>query len=177
MSEEEKKKKEETNDVYENISNSLETTFEGEEVPKEIAEVAEQADVVNELVTVNDDDTPRMVDGAYIRKEIKNLVDNIEVAMTKVQQNILIGSQPRHAEVFSQLANSKTNVIKELISMNKAELDARMKKDEPKVPKNLTQNFNLSSSELLKLVNGAKKKNSLKNIEAKFDIQNEKNLE
>jgi hypothetical protein len=172
------KKKVETNDVYENISNSLDTTFDGEEV-EELVEVKDQSDKCKELFTSDCDDT-KLVDEDYIREEVKSLVDNIEVAMTKLQQDIRIGSPARQHEVFGQLANAKANVLKELITMNKVKMDAKLKIKKKEVPKNMTvnnTNVNLSSSDLLKMVNSAKKKNSLKNIEAKFDIESEKNLE
>jgi len=173
------KKKIETNDVYENISNSLDTTFDGEEI-EELVEVKEQSDKCKEIVTSNSD--TNLTDEVYIREEIKSLVSNIEVAMTKLQQDIRIGSPPKLSEVFGQLANAKANVIKELITMNKAKLDAKlkiMKLNKATTPKNVsvTNNMNVSSSELLKMVNGAKKNNSLKKIEAKFNIESEKNLE
>ena len=168
----------ETNDVYENISNSLDTTFDGEEL-EELVEVKTQSDRCKDLVTSNTDDETELVDEDYIRDEVKSLVDNIEVAMSKLQQDIRIGSPPRNHEVFAQLANAKVNVLKELINMNKHKLDAKMKLQKTETPKNMTvnNNMNISSSDLLKMVNGAKKNNSLKKIEAKFDIQPEKNLE
>jgi len=166
----------ETNDVYENISNSLDTTFDGEEL-EELVEVKTQSNRCKEL-TVSTDET-ELVDEDYIRDEVKSLVDNIEVAMSKLQQDIRIGSPPRNHEVFAQLANAKVNVLKELINMNKHKLDAKMKLQKTETPKNMTVNNNIdiSSSDLLKMVNGAKKNNSMKKIEAKFDIQPEKNLE
>jgi len=166
----------ETNDVYENISNSLDTTFDGEEL-EELVEVKTQSNRCKEL-TVSTDET-ELVDEGYIRDEVKSLVDNIEVAMSKLQQDIRIGSPPRNHEVFAQLANAKVNVLKELINMNKHKLDAKMKLQKTETPKNMTvnNNMNISSSDLLKMVNGAKKNNSMKKIEAKFDIQPEKNLE
>jgi len=166
----------ETNDVYENISNSLDTTFDGEEL-EELVEVKTQSNRCKEL-TVSTDET-ELVDEGYIRDEVKSLVDNIEVAMSKLQQDIRIGSPPRNHEVFAQLANAKVNVLKELINMNKHKLDAKMKLQKTETPKNMTVNNNIdiSSSDLLKMVNGAKKNNSMKKIEAKFDIQPEKNLE
>jgi hypothetical protein len=166
-----------TNDVYDNISNSLDTTFDGEEL-EELVEVKTQSDKCKDLVTSTTDET-KLVDEEYIRDEVKSLVNNIEVAMSKLQQDIRIGSPPRNHEVFAQLANAKVNVLKELINMNKHKLDAKMKLQKTETPKNMTVNNNMtiSSSELLKMVNGAKKNNSLKKIEAKFDIQIEKNLE
>jgi len=166
----------ETNDVYENISNSLDTTFDGEEL-EELVEVKTQSNRCKEL-TVSTDET-ELVDEGYIRDEVKSLIDNIEVAMSKLQQDIRIGSPPRNHEVFAQLANAKVNVLKELINMNKHKLDAKMKLQKTETPKNMTvnNNMNISSSDLLKMVNGAKKNNSMKKIEAKFDIQPEKNLE
>jgi hypothetical protein len=173
-------KKVETNDVYENISNSLDTSFDGEEM-KELVEVKNQADKCKDLVKTNDDDTG-LVDEEYIRDESKSLIDNIEVTMTKLQQDHRIGASPRIPEVMGQLANAKANVLRDLLSMNKIKLDAKfklMKMEKGDTPKNMTvnNNMNLSSSDLLKMVNGAKKKNSLKSIDAKFDIQTEKHLE
>lgn len=169
------KKKLETNDVYENISNSLDTSFDGEEV-EELVEVKEQSDKCKELVTV--DDSPKLVDEDYIREEVKNLVNNIEVAMSKLQQDIRIGSPARQHEVFGQLANAKVNVLKELITMNKIKMEAKLKAEKKEVPKNMTvNNVQLTSSEMLKMIKDSKSKNSLKNVEAKFDIKSEKNLE
>ena len=47
MSEEEEKKTRETNDVYENISNSLDTSFDGEELPEEVKELVEEKMIDN----------------------------------------------------------------------------------------------------------------------------------
>jgi len=170
-------KKVESNDVYENISKCLDTTFEGEAV-EELVEVKVQSEKCKDIVTTSNDET-QLVDENYIRDEIKSLVDNIEVAMSKLQQDIRIGSPARQHEVFGQLANAKVNVLKELIAMNKAKLDAKIKMQKKDTPKSMTVNNNMhvSSSDLLKMVNDSKKKNSLKGIEAKFDIQSEKNLE
>lgn len=174
------KKKKETNDVYENIANSLDTSFDGEEV-KELVEVKAQADKCKDLVevNVNEIDETKLEDEDYIRSEAKSLVDNIEVAMTKLQQDIQIGTPARKIEVFSQLCNAKGNILRDIINMNKIKLDAKIKLQKKDVPRNMTvnQNVHLTSSEMLKMVNGAKKNNSLKNIEAKFDIKSEKNLE
>ena len=174
MSKEEKNKVE-TNDVYENISNSLDTSFDGEEI-EELVDVKKQSEVCSDIITA---DNTTLTDENYIREEIKSLINNIEVAMSKLQQDIRIGSPARQYEVLGQLANAKANVVKELIMMNKVKMDAKIKMQKKDSPKNLTVNNNLhlSSSELLKMVNDSKKKNSLKNVEAKFDIQSEKNLE
>jgi len=171
----EEKNKVETNDVYENISNSLDTSFDGEEI-EELVDVKKQSEVCSDIITA---DNTTLTDENYIREEIKSLINNIEVAMSKLQQDIRIGSPARQYEVLGQLANAKANVVKELIMMNKVKMDAKIKMQKKDSPKNLTVNNNLhlSSSELLKMVNDSKKKNSLKNVEAKFDIQSEKNLE
>jgi hypothetical protein len=95
--------------------------------------------------------------------------------MDKLQQDLKIGSTPRQNEVFGQLANAKSNAIRELIFMNKAILEAKVRMRKKETPKNMTvNNLNLSSSDLLKLVNNAKKNNSLKGVEAKFKISEEK---
>lgn len=168
-----------TNDVYDNLSNTLDTSFDGEEI-EELVEVKEQSNKCKDVSNIQSE--TYLNDEDYIREEVKSLIDNIEVAMVKLQQDIRIGSPARQHEVLAQLANAKSNVLKELIGMNKAKLDAKlklMKLYKQESPKNMTVNNNMhvSSSELLKMVNGAKKKNSLKNIEAKFDIKTEKNLE
>ena len=169
-------KKAKSNDVYENISNSLDTTFDGEEI-EELVEVKKKC---TELIETDNSEIA-MEDEVYIREEVKSLISSIEVAMSKLQQDIRIGSPARQHEVMAQLANAKSNVIKELIGMNKAKLDAKlklMKLYKKESPKSMTvNNMTVTSSELLKMVNGAKKKNSLKNVEAKFDIKSEKNLE
>lgn len=180
MSEETNKKKLESNEIFDNISNSLDTEFDGEEV-EEIVEVKEQAESVSQLVQKNeDDDIVSMPDEAYIRLELQSLISSIEVAMDKIQQNLRIGSPPRDNEVLSQLAMAKNSSIKELIAMNKALLDAKVKLAKiKKSPSGSVTNNNMfvgNSSDLLKMVNSAKKNNSLKKVKAEFNITNEKNL-
>lgn len=162
-----------TNDVYENISSSLDTIFDGEET-KEIVEVKEQLGKCSDLMN-NDMKEIDLDDATYIRDEIKNLIGNLNQAMDKLQQELKIGSTARQNEVFGQLGNAKTNALKELTTMNKVVLEARVKLRKGNTPKNMTvNNLNLTSSDLLKLVNNAKKNNSLKDIEANFKIADEK---
>lgn len=168
------KSKAKSNDVFDNISNSLDTSFDGEEI-EELVDVKEQSEKCSDLV--NTDNTVSIEDGQYIKEEIKSLVSNIEEAMVKLQQDIRIGSPARQHEVFAQLANAKANAIKELLSMNKILLDAKMKIIKKDPPRKVVNNNIISSSELLKMVNNAKKNNSLNEVEAKFKIEKEKNLE
>lgn len=165
-------KKEQTNNVFNNISDTLNTEFEGEHI-KEIEDVKTQLDKCSEIIK-NENSDVYMDDGDFIRENIKSLITNIETAMNTIQQDVKIGAQPRTIEVFGQLANAKTNAIKELITMNKILVNARLKEAKNASPKQVTinnRNLNISSSNMLKMVKEASEKNSLKGIKATFKTE------
>jgi len=163
-----KKKQAETNETFDNISESLDTEFEGEIVEAEELVTKTEALVTREKTDLdfNEED--------YIIEELKALISNINVTMNGLQKEIKIGSPARMYEVLGGLANSKSTALKELISMEKAKLDAKvkMKKVDSKTNGNTTvNNLNLSSKELLDMVNNVKKNNSLKGVKAEFRIR------
>lgn len=162
-------KKTQSNNIFDNISESLDTSFDGEEV-QELVDVKNQALKCQDIssdVFLDDED--------YIRTELMSLISTLEVAIDKMQQNLKIGSHARDNEVFGQLCNAKVNAVKELTAMNKAKLDAKVKLNKVKISQNMNVTNNImSSSDLLKFVNDASKNSSLKGIKAKFKIEDEK---
>jgi len=158
------KEKAESNESFDNISESLNTSFEGDLIE------AEEEQVVDPVTSERDELDFHEKD--YLIEELKSLISGINVTMDLLRQELKIGSPPRMYEVLGGLANSKSNALKELISMEKAKLDAKvkMKKVDAKTNGTTVNNLNLSSKDLLAMVNRVKKTNSLKEVKAEFKI-------
>jgi len=164
-----RKKKLETNDSFEKINEMLETTFDGEEV-EEVKTVLKK----KESLVSKDLSGMTLEEAEYMKKEIKNCVSNLNDVITKLGNDIKLGSPPRMFEVYATLANVKITSIKELRELDKTIVELKFKLAGPLGgPKNLTVNNFLSNKEVAKLIEDAKSKNSLNEIKADFKITDE----
>ena len=158
--------REETNDTFDNISESLNTSFSGE-----VSKGEKLVTQVEEIVAKPKGEFD-FEEGVYLKQELKSLVSNINVVMDLLKNDIRLGSPPRMYEVLGSLGNSKANALKELINIEKAILDAKvkMKKVDATSGQTTVNNSNLNSKDLLAMVNDVKKNNSLKEVKAEFKI-------
>ena len=158
--------REETNDTFDNISESLNTSFSGE-----VSKGEKLVTQVEEIVAKPKGEFD-FEEGVYLKQELKSLVSNINVVMDLLKNDIRLGSPPRMYEVLGSLGNSKANALKELINIEKAILDAKvkMKKVDATSGQTTVNNLNLNSKDLLAMVNDVKKNNSLKEVKAEFKI-------
>jgi hypothetical protein len=164
-----RKKSAESNPSFDKISDVLGSSFVGEEIVEDVKEILEEKKDLVESGGLTLDDAEFMKD--KIQNSIKNLEDVLEI----LKKDLKIGTAPRYYEVYATMENAKMNSIKELREMNKIILDLKFKLEKGKIagPKNLTVNYNLTSKDVSKMIEDAKKNNSLKKIKADFKIEDE----
>jgi len=125
-----------------------------------------QESIENNLVLIKDQ--------SFIDFELKNLISRTNTTLEKLESDIKIGSAPRMYEVYATLVNTKRELLKELITFNKLILDMTMfsgKEGEDEDDEKEKNNFNLTSDQLIDLINSAKDKSELNSIDATFEIE------
>jgi len=157
------------NESFDKIAESLDTDFDGEVVN----EVKDLMETKKKLLST-DLNNLSLADSEYMKTEIVHTLATLETVIDKLTQDIKHGSPPRMFEVLGTLINSKITAIKELRDLNKtiSDIDYRDKRKPEQGagtgPKNLT--INITSSDLQNMVKEASELNSMKEVDAHFEI-------
>jgi hypothetical protein len=168
--------KKESNELkaFEKLSDALDVEFENEEITAKAVEIKKSTK--NIVDTLNKDEWS-LDDKAYMEFEIKETIENIDSVMGQLRSDIKIGTPPRTHEVYATLAKIKIDALKELRELNRSVIDMKVAKAKTTGSSSSSgsgniqvNNYNMSSSELLKMVKNAKNNNSMNEIEAKFQI-------
>lgn len=125
-----------------------------------------------EKVVTDDDKTLRDTD--YVAHEIKCLIQSSKSVLDRLDSDIQIGSQPRMYEVYSQLTNSITAQLKELRQLGESVAKIKIDQGKQKL-EDIGNNdkIQLTSEQLLDMLDKAKERSEINEIEADFDIQDE----
>jgi len=112
-------------------------------------------------------------DQDFIRTELRSLIMSARTVMYKVEQDIKIGAKSSLIEVYSKLLEAIGKQYVSLIELNRGIFEAQVQTGSVDI-KNLGQNkISLSSEQLLDMIDKASQNSQMKEIEAKFEIQNE----
>lgn len=113
-------------------------------------------------------------DENFIRTELRSLILSARTVMSKVEQDIKIGVEPRRVEVYAKLIEAIGKQYTSLIELNKSIFDAQVKVGAVDI-KNIGANnrISLSSEQLLDMINKAKAGSELNKIDATFKIEDE----
>jgi hypothetical protein len=144
------------------------------------------------LVTVDilGDDNFQIEDVDYLELEMKSAVESIDTVMTKMEDDIKIGSPPRMYEAFSQLASAKVTALKELFNFRRGVAETKLKakyllvhneankiKERAVLLKNKKEDkpvnintINITSKELLEMAQSAQQNSELNEIDTNFDV-------
>ncbi len=135
-------------------------------------------------------------DKEYIKFELQSLIENNKRVMMSLQAELKIGAPPRTYETYAVLSNSTVSIIKELMVLNKQltnyqviesqentkkeltlkSIDARLKAS--KTVQNADSITNVQNNvmmldykEMSKILQEAKTKSLLNNVDATFDLR------
>lgn len=171
------------------MEDELKTGFEGldeilgtkfEEAPT----TEESTDLVarTELVEMAKKDKSIEEEREFLAGKIAELMAEAKDVAKVLKSDIKIGTKASMYEVYSTLSNTILECIKEMnkLTMNKEKLKLEREKFEHKVSKsnqpnvNVKASLNLSSADLFKMMEEAKKGSSLNSIDADYTVVNER---
>lgn len=174
---ESKNKPQSQENSLEKISKVLNTTFE-----EDVESIEKQRKLIEhkkQLVAKKEAEGLIVLDD---QEEIKNglraTINNLEIVMEKLQGDIRIGSKAFSHEVYSKLASTLVETYKELAAINKTIFDCRFKLQQM-VQKNSDKGTQknkeddtivMTSSQLLAMVDEARKNSSMNSIDTNFKI-------
>lgn len=119
-----------------------------------------------------------LVDQVFLVDEMKTLIMSARTVMRKLETDIKIGSAPRQFEVYAELLNSVGNQYKSLLELNKIILDAKIKTNQMNL-EGMKKNdkIELTSEQLMDIVEKARENSQMRNIEAKFIIEDDEKID
>jgi hypothetical protein len=172
------KKQTESNESFDKMSESLGSSFVGEEIEQDVStEMNTSLTSINNLkkdIVSADLDTYTLEDAEYMEQQIKKSLDGLESVANRLEQEIKVGSKAGMYEVYATLSNSRMSAIKELREMRNIILNIKMKLREQQAPKNVTVNQTfMSSKDVDNLIKNAVRDNNMKKIKADFRIDKE----
>ena len=170
MSEKEEEIK--SNESYDKMAESLDSTFKGEKViQKEIVKSEKTSDALAKIDML----TLGLEDASYMAAETRDNIEGLNFVMSVLKDEMKVGAKPRMFEVYATLSNSKTNAMKELRELKKIILDHKDKKYEKNgTPTNVTVNM-MTPRKMMEMISQAKEVNTMKEIDATFNVKEEKN--
>ena len=167
--------------AFEGLDEAFDTEFEEDTVFTD--EIPEDDKVPTTAVAVRDrpnvpmevtEDDKTMRDTDFVSHEIKGLIESSKSVLDRLDADIRIGSQPRMYEVYSQLTNSITAQLKELRQLH--ESVAKIKIDQGKLKVSDvgdSDKIQLTSDQLLDMIDRAKERSEIKEIDADFEVDDE----
>jgi len=149
----------------EKISTALEI------VDKKKQEIIQSLEKTTEI-TIEDKD--------YLKTTLKTLIEITLGVLEDARADLKIGAAASQREAFAKLADSFLNQLKELRELNKMLFDLNVTYGEPNEEiggeKEQEKELKVTSSEMLDFFKKVQKESQLNEIEAKFDIQDEKEM-
>jgi hypothetical protein len=169
------------NEQFENLNNALNTEFQVNNKDKMIQQIQDLKNQIQKLENnkseSSSDDNLKVKDENFLTKQLQELIINSRLMLTKLEEEIKVGSPPKMWEVYAKLQDSLSNQIKELRELNKLSTNLEIEKIKNKVTswKNLQegQKIALTPSQLSELVDNAKKNSQLNKIDTEFKIEEE----
>lgn len=113
-------------------------------------------------------------DQNFIRNELKNLILSTMAIKTKVEKDIKIGAEPRKIEVYAKLVESINKTINSLTEMNKVAFEAALSINQIGIGDIGSNKISMTSDQLSDMLERARDNSQMKNIDATFEIKNDK---
>jgi len=128
----------------------------------------------SELVPVVTDDDKTIRDTDFVSNEIKCLIESSKGVLNRLDSDIKIGSKASMYEVYSQLTNSITAQLKELRQLHESVAKVKMDKGKKSlVDGEISDKIELTSEQLLDMINKAAERSEMKEIKAEFKVDDE----
>jgi len=159
---------------FESLAKALDTTF-APASPKLKKELVKLEEKKNELIQAIKSQ-PVIKDQDYISDSIKTLIEQNKTILNKLATDIKIGSTATQYIAYSQLSNAVLNSIKQLQDLNKMIAEREMFIN-PDADKPSTKNITMSASELMEMLNRARKESQLNKVDATFTIEEDSKFE
>lgn len=161
------------NESFEKLNNLFDTesgiTENLKEVKNELQTINQKKNEIKEIVQKNEVGFS-IEDQGFLIEATKKLMESTDNVMQKLEQDIKIGSSPRMYEVFSFLANSKVNQLRELRELYKMILEMSIFNEEDSNKSKNENDVSMTATDLLKVIKEAQKSSSLNAIEATFKV-------
>ena len=120
------------------------------------------------------DDDKSIRDSDFVSHELKGLIESSKTVLDKLDADIVIGSQPRMYEVYSQLTNSITAQLKELRQLHESVAKMKINQGKMKISDvGSNDKIQLTSDQLLKMLDKAKEHSEMNKIDANFKVDDE----
>lgn len=141
------------------------------EVNNELQIVEQKKNEIKEIVQKKNEVGFTIEDQGFLIEEVKGLMKLTDSVMVKLEKDIKIGSSASMYEVFSLLANSKVNQLRELRELYKTIMEMSIFGDEESNNKSKNnEDVSMTATDLLKIIKEAQKSSSLNAIEASFSV-------
>ncbi|HON84051.1 MAG TPA: hypothetical protein PLI22_07980 [Caldisericia bacterium] len=141
------------------------------EVNNELQTVEQKKNEIKEIVQKKNEVGFTIEDQGFLIEEVKGLMKLTDSVMVKLEKDIKIGSSASMYEVFSLLANSKVNQLRELRELYKTIMEMSIFGDEESNNKSKNnEDVSMTATDLLKIIKEAQKSSSLNAIEASFSV-------
>lgn len=132
----------------------------------------------NKLLCKSNENFETLEDKEYIQEKIKVIIETGETVLSKVSQDIKIGSNPKQIEVYAKLIDSVVNALSQLRELNKVVSDKQLLVgDFNSGDNNKEVNFKLTGKELLNMINSAKENSQLNAVDTDFEIEEIKEVD
>jgi hypothetical protein len=152
-----------------NLSGTNDTELDGlEAINKELQTIEEK----KLQLQANAQDI-MLIDQQFLVDEMKTLIMGARTVMRKLETDLKIGASPRQFEVYAELMNAVGNQYKSLLDLNKIVLDAKIKTNQMNLQNNQNNKVEMTSEQLLDLIDNARKNSQMNDIHADFSILDE----
>ena len=156
---------------FEGLDEILGTKFESNVLTTPPADKTELVEMAEKEKTLEEE-------RSFLAGRIAELMEEAKNVSEILRSDIKIGAKASQYEVYAALSNTILECIKEMnkLTMDKEKLKLEREKFEHKVSKSNQPNLNvnaslkLSSSDLFKLMENAKKESSLNSVEADYTV-------
>jgi len=160
----------------EKISEVLNTTFEQD--LETIEKQRKHLEQKKQLVAKKEAEGLLILDDQEeIKNGLRSTISNLEMVMSKLQDDIKIGSKAFSHQTYAQCASVLVESYKELADINKTIFDCRLKLQQVMQKNGSKQNgdnapetFSMTSAQILEMVDKARKNSSINSIDAQFKV-------
>lgn len=170
---------------FENLEDAFDVPSVMDNDPQEIPKQELEVKKINtsELVPVSNS-SKQLNDEAYIRTRMMELIESTTRVMSKLEDEIKIGTGDRTFEVYSELADSVNKQLMALTDMNATVEKVKLEKRKIKLKQKKEMNVSdvkgkvmLTATQVADMIKRAGEESNLKKIDAKFTITDERDEE
>lgn len=157
------------NESMDKLSNVFDTTFEQENVEKQIQIINEK----KQSLIKKTSEGVVLQNQKFLEVEIKSLIMSSRSVLQKLEDDIKVGTNPRSFEVYAKLLEAVLKQYQELRELNKLIYDVSKEERDINISKIGKKKISLDATQLLDLVDKAREKSLISRVDAKFEIENE----